>query len=45
MFDPVQKAQEVARIVLWRDVEERLRRAGLEHHTAYQPDRMPPEQV
>jgi uncharacterized Fe-S cluster-containing radical SAM superfamily protein len=36
---------ELEELVLWRDVEGRLRRAGLEYHTAYHPDRMPPEQV
>jgi hypothetical protein len=36
---------EIEKLVLWRDVEERLHRAGLEYHTAYQPDGMPPEQV
>jgi len=36
---------ELEELVLWRDVEGRLHRAGLEYHTAYQPDRMPPEQV
>jgi uncharacterized Fe-S cluster-containing radical SAM superfamily protein len=36
---------EIEELVLWRDVEARLRRAGLAYHAAYQPDRMPPEQV
>jgi hypothetical protein len=36
---------EIEELVLWRDVEERLRRAGLEYHTAYHPDRIPSEQV
>ena len=36
---------EIEELVLWRDVEGRLRRAGLEYDVAYQPDRMPPEQV
>jgi uncharacterized Fe-S cluster-containing radical SAM superfamily protein len=36
---------ELEELVLWRDVEGRLRRAGLEYHTAYHPDRMPSQQV
>jgi uncharacterized Fe-S cluster-containing radical SAM superfamily protein len=36
---------EVEELVLYRDVEERLRAAGLRYHTAYQPEGLPPEQV
>jgi uncharacterized Fe-S cluster-containing radical SAM superfamily protein len=30
-------------LVLYRDVEERLRNAGLQYHTAYRPEKIPPE--
>ncbi|HYA02526.1 MAG TPA: radical SAM protein, partial [Syntrophobacteria bacterium] len=36
---------EIEELVLYRDVEERLRRAGIPYHTAYHPERIPPEQV
>jgi uncharacterized Fe-S cluster-containing radical SAM superfamily protein len=36
---------EIEDLVLYRDVEERLRKAGLPYHTAYHPEGIPPEQV
>jgi uncharacterized Fe-S cluster-containing radical SAM superfamily protein len=36
---------EMEELVLYRDVEERLRKAGLRYHTAYHPEGIPPEQV
>jgi len=36
---------EVEELVLYRDVEERLRTTGLRYHTAYHPEGIPPEQV
>jgi hypothetical protein len=36
---------EVEELVLYRDVEERLRKAGIRYRTAYAPDGIPPEQV
>ena len=36
---------EIEELVLWRDVEARLRRAGIQYHGAYRPERIPPEQV
>ena len=36
---------EIEEIVLWGDVEERLRKANLEYTTAYHPESIPPDQV
>jgi uncharacterized Fe-S cluster-containing radical SAM superfamily protein len=36
---------EIEELVLWRDVEERLRRSGIGYRIAYHPERIPPEQV
>lgn len=36
---------EMEELVLWGDVEERLRKAKLEYATAYQPERIPSNQV
>ena len=36
---------EAEELVLYRDVEERLKKAGIRYRTAYAPDRIPPEQV
>ena len=36
---------EVEELVLYREVEERLKKAGVRYRTAYTPDRTPPEQV
>jgi hypothetical protein len=36
---------ETEELVLYRDVEERLRKAGIRYRTAYTPDMTPPEQV
>lgn len=36
---------EMEELVLWRDVEERLRKAKLKYATAHQPESIPPDQV
>jgi hypothetical protein len=42
LYDPVKRAEELA---LYGKVEERLLKAGLKYDTAYEPTRIPKEQV
>jgi len=36
---------EIEELVLWGDVEERLRKARIGHRNAFHPEAIPPEQL
>ena len=44
-IDPALRDIEVEELVLYGDVEERLRKANIDYRSGYQPENIPPEQV